>query len=85
MGDYDAKGAFIRCLISFYGEERVARAPMVNHEELPRHLGRADEFFEEWERWKSIAKKNPASSEREEKRAAASKGVLSSFTTPARR
>ena len=53
MRSHDSRDRFARCLFSFYGNRGV-QAGAMNPQDVPKKLGQADEFWEEWERWKKI-------------------------------
>lgn len=79
MAQFDQLSPFQRCLVSFYGAAKINRAPQRNHEDLPAVLGRAEEFWREWEVWKAIANNSADSSVNEEHRVASKAALLGIF------
>lgn len=54
MAAHDARDRFVRCLIAFYGENAVCSCNDLEAKDVPRRLGRAAEFWTEWESWSRI-------------------------------
>lgn len=51
----DERDSFSRCLVAFYGEAKFGDASFrANPRDIPKLLGREDEFWAYWQEWSKI-------------------------------